>query len=257
MKYNVPNSKRIMFFFERKSMSILLWVLTIASIALAIKSSNEPVLDFLKNSTIKNYLFQFSNANNFIWDITIGFLISVIFYLLVVYLPEKQKKKDIEPFINSKCEGIIFSSYALIQEIISKSNTEYQYKTLTQQQLIEICKNVNPKEHFYHFHNGPSNTFQNHLGYMINNSWLRIIKEVDEIMRLLPYIDSGLLRRIYKLSNNFLKYTANDLSVIEKLKNDNLESWSPTFYDLYIETKELRDYYILYTKRSFINDPWK
>jgi hypothetical protein len=257
MKLNVQNSKRIEFFFERKSKTIILWILTIVSASLAIKSSSEPVIDILINSTIKDYLFQFSNANNFIWDITIGFLISVIFYLLVVYLPENQKKKDIEPFINNKCEEIIFHSYGLIQEIISKSKTEYQYKTLTQQQLIEICKNVNPKVHFYQFQNGPSYAFLNHLGYMISISWKRIIVEIDEIMRLLPYVDSGLLRRIYKLSNNFLKYTSKNLAAFEALNNDNLEPWSSVLYDFYMETKELRDYYILYTKRSFINDPWQ
>lgn len=257
MKSNIKFFKRIKFYFERKSMFILLYLLTIVFSILAVKSSNEPVFDFLHNYKIENYLYQFPNSNNFIWDISIGFLISVIFYIIVVYIPDRRKRKDIEPFINDKCESIIFSSYGLISEVIRKSNLPYQYKTLTPEQFNEICKAVNPKEHIYNFHNGFSNITQNHLGYKIFNSWTRIINEIDDLIRLLPYIDSGLLKRIYKLYNNFLKYSAKNIAEIEKIKNENLEAWSPTLYSFYLETKELRDYYRLYSKNEFKNDPLK
>ena len=118
----ISKKTRFNFFLERKSTHIVLWVFTLISIILAIKSSNEPVIDLLKLTIIEKYLLQFSNANNFIWNVSIGFILSVIFYLIVVYFPDRQKKKDITPFIDSKCESIIFSSYGLIQEIIKQSN---------------------------------------------------------------------------------------------------------------------------------------
>jgi hypothetical protein len=176
MKYSIEKSKTIKFFFERKSLPLILWILTMVFSILAIKSSSEPMFDFLKNTWIGNYLYQYENSNNFIWDISIGFIVSVIFYLIVVYIPERQKKKDVEPFINLKCEAIIFSSYALIAEIIRKSELDYQYKTLTLEQLKETCRKVNPKEHIYNFRNGSGNYNQNHMGYEIFNSWNRITK---------------------------------------------------------------------------------
>ncbi|MBS1548443.1 MAG: hypothetical protein JSS94_01075 [Bacteroidetes bacterium] len=241
---------------EWKSTSMILWTLTFIFIILSIKSSNEPVISLFEETVIEKYLLQFSNANNFIWDISIGFLLSEIFYIIVVYFPEKQKKKDISPFINSKCESIIFSSYSLIQEIIRLSNLTYNYKNLTSEQLNEACKIVNPKEHIFKFASNIADITEGHFGFKIYNSWARIINEIDETTRY-PYIDSGLLKRLYKLFNNFLRYTAKDLAVIDRLNNDSLESWSSTFYDFYLETKDLRDYYILYSGKEFKNDPWK
>ena len=252
----ISKTTRFKFFLERKSISILLWTLTFIFTILAIKSSNEPVIAKFKNTAVEKYLLQFPNANNFIWDISIGFILSVIFYVVVVYFPERQKKKDISPFINSKCESIIFSSYSLIQEIIRLSNLPYNYKILTKEQLSEACKAVNPKEHFFKFANNIADISQGHFGYKIYNSWARIVNEIDETTRY-PYIDSGLLKRLYKLYNNFLRYTAKDLAVIDRLNNNSLESWSSTFYDFYLETKDLRDYYILYSGNEFKNDPWK
>lgn len=252
----ITKTIRFKFFLERKSTSILLWVLTLISAMLAIKSSNEPVINLFKQTRIEKYLLQFPNANNFIWDISIGFILSVIFYIIVVYFPERQKQKDISPFINNKCESIIFSAYSLIQELIRLSNLPYNYKSLTQEQLNEICKVVNPKEHIFKFATTIADITQNHLGYKIYNNWARIVNEIDETTRF-PYIDSGLLKRLYKLFNNFLRYTAKDLAVVEKLNNNSLVSWSPTFYEFYLETKALRDYYVLYSKSDFKNDPWK
>jgi hypothetical protein len=54
-----------------------------------------------------------------------------------------------------------------------------------------------------------------------------------------------------------LQYVLRDLINIETLQNEDLEAWSPTFYDLYLETKDLRDYYVLYSGNQFKNDPWK
>jgi hypothetical protein len=252
----ISKTTRFRFFLERKSTSIILWALTIIFIFLAIKSSNEPVINLFKGTAMEKYLLQFPNANNFVWDISIGFILSVMFYIIVVYFPEKQKKKDISPFINNKCELIIFSSHALIQEIIRLSKLPYNYKNLTKEQLNEACRAVNPKEHFFNFASNIAEISQGHFGYKIFNSWARIVNEIDETTRL-PYIDSGLLKRLYKLFNNFLRYTAKDLAIIDKLDNNSLESWSPTFYDFYLETKDLRDYYILYSGNRFQNDPWK
>lgn len=252
----ISKTTRFKFFLERKSTYILLWLLTLISTILAIKSSGEPIIDLLKETIIEKYLLQFSNANNFIWDISIGFMLSVMFYVIVVYLPDRQKQKDIAPFIDSKCESIIFSSYALIQAIIKSSGLPYNYKTLSEEQLLEICKKVNPKEHTFKFANTLVDITQNHLGYKIFNDWARIVNDIDETARL-PYIDSGLLKRLYKIFNNFLRYTAKDIAIIDKLNNNSLESWAPTFYAFYLETKDLRDYYILYSGKDFKNDPWK
>lgn len=253
----MTNKKKIRFYIERKSSTFLLWFLTLVFLFISVKTSNAELIDIFKETPVENFLQQFPIGNEFLKSISIGFLISVIFYLIVVYLPEKRKRKDIEPFINKKCESLIWSSYVLINEILKKSNTPYEYKTLTESQFREVCKNVNPKAHTYKFAKTIDNITQNNLGFKIYNDWARIINEIEETIRLLPNIDSGILKRIFSLYNNSLRYMAKDLLVIDKLQNEDLSSWSEPLLNFYKETRELRDYYVLYSNNKFNNDPWK
>lgn len=248
---------KMKFYMSRKSKGIILWILTLISAMLLIKTSDDPIVPILKDTVLERSLDQFPIANDFIWDISIGFFVSLIFYLIVVYFPDKQKQKDVELIINGKCESVIFSSYALIFEIVKQSKLGFDYKTLTENQMFEVCKAVNPTNHLYSFAITLDSRFEHHLGYKISNDWSRIISKIDDIFRFLPYIDTGLLKRLHAISDHFLRYTAKDLANFEKLGNSNLEAWSKSFFEFYIFTKDLRDYYRLYSKSEFNNDPWK
>ncbi len=254
---NVSCLRKLRFVLERKSQNVILLLLTLVSVLLIFKTSNEPILPMFQGGFIEDVFQRFTLSNELIYDLSIGYIVSVIFYLIVVYIPEKKKQNDIKPYINSKCEEIIFYCYALLHEIISKSNNLYDYKTLTKEQLVEMCTVVNPKEHLYNFGEGVGIITQRNLGYKIFNDWTRISKEIEEIFRLLPFIDTGLIQRLNSIYTNFLRFTIRDLAEIGKLKNENLGAWSETFYKFYLESKDLRDYYVTYSGRTFENDPWK
>lgn len=252
MKINKVN-----YFFERSYKSFIFWILIFLSTFLIIKTSEEPILPFFAGSFIEVLFQKFDFSNKIINDISIGYIVSAIFYFVVVYLPEKQKRKDIDPFIRNKCESIIFGSYALFQEIIKSSKLDYEYQTLTEEEFLEMCKVVNPKENKHLFHDGFNNNFEQHLGYSLYNHWSRISAEIDETLRFLLYIDSGIIKRLNNINGHYIKYTIKGLSAVEKIGNTSLEAWSMTFYEFYILSKEFRDYYILYSKSKFNNDPWK
>jgi hypothetical protein len=76
--------------------SFLLWVFSILSAFLAIKSSSEPILPILSGTWIELLFQQFDTGNSIIFDLSIGFIVSVFFYLLVVWLPDKQRKNLIK-----------------------------------------------------------------------------------------------------------------------------------------------------------------
>lgn len=76
--------------------SVALWVIGLASILLAIKTSGDPALEVLKN-TRAEFLFQKLPAgNSIVFDLSVGFLVSVIFYLVVVWFPDRQRKNLIK-----------------------------------------------------------------------------------------------------------------------------------------------------------------
>jgi len=75
-----------------KKSNLLLWILSIGSAFFALKASTEPMPSIFKDTWI-NYLFKpFATGNSIIFNLSIGFLVSIFFYLLVVWYPEKRKK---------------------------------------------------------------------------------------------------------------------------------------------------------------------
>jgi len=78
-----------------KGSTVLLWAISLASIVLALKTSDEPLPQVFKDTWVDRVFQQFSTGNSIIFDVSIGFLVSVIFYLLVVWHPERRRKSII------------------------------------------------------------------------------------------------------------------------------------------------------------------
>lgn len=70
--------------------------MSVASILLALKTSDEPVPAVLKNTWIEAWLQRLSTGNLILFDLSVGFLVSVLFYLLVVWFPDRRKKNLIK-----------------------------------------------------------------------------------------------------------------------------------------------------------------
>ena len=75
-----------------KISNFLLWILSVGSIFLAFKAGTDPMPSIFKDTWV-DYLFEpFATGNSIIFGLSIGFLVSMFFYLLVVWYPEKRKK---------------------------------------------------------------------------------------------------------------------------------------------------------------------
>lgn len=77
-------------------LTITLWILTIFSIFLAFKTSSEPILRIFKNTSIETLFRQFTIGNSLVFSVSMGFLVSMIFYLLVVWIPDRRRKNLIK-----------------------------------------------------------------------------------------------------------------------------------------------------------------
>lgn len=79
-----------------KVSTLLLWTISIGSIILALKASNEPMLSIFRDTWVDFFFQQFGTGNSIIFSLSIGFLVSVFFYLLVVWFPARQRKNLIK-----------------------------------------------------------------------------------------------------------------------------------------------------------------
>jgi len=85
---NIP-TKRILNVTIR---SLAIVILPIAIMAM-LKSSSEPVIFFLKDTVVENSLKQWETGNSIIFNISIGYIVSFLFWVMNVALPGSRKRK--------------------------------------------------------------------------------------------------------------------------------------------------------------------
>ncbi len=83
-------------FVHRNTIDLLLWTLFIASMLLMCKSSTDPRPDFIKGSLLEAFFKPFPNGNQITFDVTVGIIVSLFVYVLVVRLPDKQKRRRLK-----------------------------------------------------------------------------------------------------------------------------------------------------------------
>ncbi|MCD9482447.1 hypothetical protein GLP25_04485 [Photobacterium phosphoreum] len=73
----------------------LIWSFLVIAVFLLFKSSDESLISLLSDTFFGEMLYKFELGNSIIFNICIGYIVSLLFYLLVVVIPEKRKQKEL------------------------------------------------------------------------------------------------------------------------------------------------------------------
>jgi len=82
----------ILKFIEKK----LIWWLLVVAIFLLLKSSDEPIHQLFTDYYITRLFQQFEYGNSIVFNLCVGYIVSLLFYVLVVYLPERRIKQELK-----------------------------------------------------------------------------------------------------------------------------------------------------------------
>jgi hypothetical protein len=199
--------------FKLKSiLTILLWMLTIVCFFLIFKTSSDPVLSIFVNTPVQNIFCQFLTGNIIIFDLSTGFLISMIFYLLVVWFPDRQKK------------------------IIIKHNFEEQYRFFKEDTiniLLNVCvagrydakspTNLLDQDEFRKYFKENISESQNRWDTVFNGLDGYWIKEILVELEILLNEVTFVLSNVYIDDPNVFSFLKRLSQSVYKLKNSSLE----------------------------------
>ena len=76
-----------------RSVNAAIAALACLSVIFLFVSSGEPVLSFLEGTMIEPLLHALSWPNTIVFNLSVGYLTSTIFWILVVYLPERSRRR--------------------------------------------------------------------------------------------------------------------------------------------------------------------
>jgi hypothetical protein len=76
-----------------RKLELSLLALGFLSLIIAVASSGEPTVSWLRGTQLEKLLICLSCQNSIVFNLAIGYFVSTIFWVLVVYLPERQRRR--------------------------------------------------------------------------------------------------------------------------------------------------------------------
>lgn len=242
---------------QQKILNTVFWFVEALAIFMMFKSSDEFVIPAFRNTQVENWLSEFSTGNAVIFNLSIGFVVSSIFYFVVVYLPDRRKRALVDPYIFERVEEVIGRIHGLVREILLTAGQPNNNANFTNDNIIDACRKINPKEHISRFHNGPAHIFESHFGYKCFNHWMHAISTIDDAFKFLPYLDAEIVHHFNRIRKCNFNLGVINLRDLDHLGNTNMEPWAQSICEAYQMTKQLRDYYVFSCNRKFPGDPWQ
>ena len=193
-------------------MPAVLWIISLASAFLALKASDEPIVELCRDTAIAGLLRRFPTGNSVVFDLSIGFLVSVIFYLLVVWFPARQKKNLIKRTFEEQYRYFKEDTIAILLRACA---TSYE---------SDLPKTLSDQNKFRDYFKEPVSESQNRWHSVLNGLDERLLKDLlveleilmHEVRYVLDNVDiddpkvfsffKRLSQAVYKLKNFTLEY---------------------------------------------------
>ena len=176
---------------------IILFTLLVLSILVVIAN------DFI----LKDVPEIFDNGDeigNVFSNLSLAYISSYMFYILVVVLKETRDKKNILRSVYHSTDNLIDSGYAPITEIMEALKVgleNYDKRSMTREEFFTWCEQCDikyiPKNKF--FGNYPNRKSAFLTEFIYNSTVYHANKYIDKIFELMPFLDSDFIALLNKL----------------------------------------------------------
>lgn len=227
---------------KEESLLILLGAISLMGIFIA---SSDPIISVLEGTLLENLLISVLSGNSIVFNLSIGIFVSTIFYVMIVYIPEKRKNAKIKPTIFMLVENIISSGARVALEVNNQAPNGKKLKSIknfSQEELFSVSKEVNPKASILSSNSGIPMSFNKTKGQMIREKLQQAEQDSDLLIKYLPYVDAGIIHEVTKLSRCSPNYLINILEHPD-VSNSDLSVFSKNIFDYHQQVKVLAVYY--------------
>ncbi len=169
--------------------------------------STEPVVGFLRGTSIEPYLLALHNGNSIVFNLSVGYLVSLFFWLLVVYFPDRTRRLILRDNLSRRYQDFRESTIQILLWASIGTHDSRLPKELCDHRKFKQFFDENGKEHWYAALNGLQGTkervdelllelelFAGEVSYVLNNVNIQDPK-VHSFFKLLS-------ENIYRLKNS-------------------------------------------------------
>jgi len=179
-----------------------------------------------------------------LYELSLAYVASFIFYLLVVALPDVARRRRLKPIIRAALDGIVGDKQSILMEL---GATEEESRNATRADIERWCSSANT-------HEGVPRVFLVDKGFESRDitKWQAIAervqrteKSMDRIQGLMPFLDAELVHLLDQLESCFIFWQVRDyLAVLLTSTNSNFAVWKDGFADysdIVMQLKAYRD----------------
>lgn len=215
-----------------KCYSLPMWALSLMCGFLVLKTSDDALPPIFEDTMLESWFLRFEVGNEIISNISLGFIVSVVFYLLVVWLPTKRKRNLIKN--NYKKQYSAFKK-GMIIVFLSASGKSYNSELLNKlgvqpefKRYFKEKEQVSQSQDRWHVVlNGLE---EHHLKDILMELEL-FVSETDYVLNNIEFKDkkvfeflNELKRTVYRFKNSTLEYE--DVKMISQFIWQIFAGWS-------------------------------
>lgn len=206
------------------SRKVNLVIATLAAIAavLLFVSSGEPIVSLLKGSRVAPTLYSLSWSNSIVFNLSVGYLSSALFWLLVVYLPDRARRRLLRDtlatryteFKNEIVQTFIWAAgesqeIQLVSDLAADHVKFKEYFGSGTNRWYAVLNGIQGSQMRMHELTLAMKIFSDEVAYVLNNVPLddpsvhRVFKQLNESIYRLSASEADLYDRV-KYVGNFL-----------------------------------------------------
>lgn len=135
-------------------MKTALLMLTLVAVFGMFSGSNEPIVGFLRETMIEPSILALHNGNSIVFNISVGYLVSLFFWLLVVYFPERSRRLVLRENLSRRYQDFRESTIQILLWASIGAHDSQLVKELCDHRKFREFFDENSKEHWYAALNG-------------------------------------------------------------------------------------------------------
>lgn len=223
-----------------RKVNLSIAVLAATAAILVFVSSGEPLVRVLRDSQLATILYALSWPNTIVFNLSIGYLSSMIFWVLVVYLPEKSRRrllretlaKRYTEFKHEIVQTFIWASgesqdIQFVDDLVNDHIKFKEYFGSSSDRLYAVLNGIQGSEMRMHEILLAMKMFSDEVAYILNNvsiddpSVNRAFKRLNESIFRLRESETDLYDRV-KYVGNFLWRILARWNIIEGQVEDDI-----------------------------------
>lgn len=203
------------------------------------------LIDFLFNEMTEIVSFGYE-LGMVLSNLSLAYISSFIFYYVIVVLKEKKDKKNIYFTVFEWTDRLVGRAYSVYHNVIAASgaiNTDYDKKTITKEQFVELCKLGNPnaisKTTFFRT---PTNNQQpaTYGELIYNDSVSNVEAYTEKIFNYMPFLETDFVKLINRLHSSHFFLEAP--TFLHKTRNTDFSVYADNMYEFLELVRELDTY---------------